>query len=83
MTFLLAICKIFHCSEIRKYIISGEETYENQKKFGKEIYSELKDIDMNGITIDGIHHNIDVVSSCDWKAAACIEGMTDWVVNKN
>ena len=64
-------CKNNNCND---YFISGDETYQNQKKYGKEIFDELKDIDTNGIVILGVWHMIDVVSSCDWKAAACIEG---------
>ena len=58
-------------------LFEGDENYENQKKFGKQIFDELKDIDRNGLVIDGIWHEIHVSSSCDWKAAACIEGNYD------
>ena len=57
------------------FLFKGDETYENQKKFGQQVFDELKDIDRNGLTIDGIWHEIHVSSSCDWKAAACIEGI--------
>ena len=52
----------------------GDENYENIANFGKPIFDELKDISPNGIVIEGVRHTIDVVSSCDWKAEATIEG---------
>ena len=54
--------------------LTGEENYENIRDFGQQIFHELKDISQNGMTIEGVHHDIDVVSSCDWKAEALIEG---------
>ena len=43
-------------------------------KYGKKTFAELEELDKNGFYFNGIHHQIDVVSCCDWKAAACIEG---------
>ena len=54
---------------------TGEENYENIRDFGQPIFEEMKDISANGIVFQGVHHEIDVVSSCDWKAEAIIEGM--------
>ena len=55
-------------------ILIGEENYANEKEFGKPIFDELKDISQHGLTIDGIRHEIDVISCCDWKVQATIEG---------
>ena len=44
-------------------------------KYGKEIFEELQNLQMNGIIIANHHHEIKVVSCCDWKAGACIEGI--------
>ena len=54
--------------------VVGVENYENQMKYGKKTFAELEDLNQNGFHFNGIHHQIDVVSCCDWKAAACIEG---------
>ena len=56
------------------FLIKGVENYVNQMKFGKKTFAELEDINQNGFKFHGIHHEIDVVSCSDWKAAACIEG---------
>ena len=55
--------------------ILGIENYDNQMKYGKKTFDELEEIHRNGFTFEGIHHDIDLVSCCDWKAAACIEGL--------
>ena len=43
-------------------------------KYGKETFCELEYVNENGFIFQGIHYDIQVVSCCDWKAAACIEG---------
>ena len=43
-------------------------------KYGKRTFAELEHINANGFEFEGIQHQIDLVSCCDWKAAACIEG---------
>ena len=53
---------------------SGDETYNNQMKYGKEVFEELNELQQNGFDFEGIHHDIKIVSCCDWKAGACIEG---------
>ena len=53
----------------------GEENYENQLKFGQEIFHELDNINDTGYYFHGIHHTIQVISCSDWKAGACLEGM--------
>ena len=60
-----------------KHLLSneGEENYENQLKFGQEIFHELENINDTGYYFHGIHHTIQVISCCDWKAGACLEGM--------
>ena len=55
----------------------GQENYDNQKKFGGETFAELEDLNENGLYIKGIHHQIEVVCCCDWKAGACLEGKMD------
>ena len=57
------------------YHYSGQETYENQAKYGKVIFEELNTLQESGITFDGFWHKIELVSCSDWKAAACIEGI--------
>ena len=39
------------------------------------MFMELEDLRNCGYYFEGIHHTIDVVCCCDWKAGACIEGM--------
>ena len=53
---------------------AGVENYENQMKYGKKTFQELEYVNTNGFAFEGILHRIDVISCCDWKAAACIEG---------
>ena len=55
-------------------LIAGVENYENQMKYGEKTFAELEDINRNGFSFNGIHHQVDIISCCDWKAAACIEG---------
>ena len=57
------------------FLILGIENYDNQVKYGKRTFAELEELDRNGFKFEGVHHEIDVVSCCDWKAAACIEGL--------
>ena len=54
--------------------ISGDEDYKNIQRFGKPIFDDLKELSENGLLIEGVNHNIDVVCSSDWKAQATIEG---------
>ena len=56
-------------------LYEGEESYDNQIRFGKETFKELQTIDKTGYYFEGIHHQIDLVCCCDWKAAACLEGL--------
>ena len=44
-------------------------------KYGKKTFAELNHINQHGFSFHGIHHKVDVISCCDWKAAACIEGL--------
>ena len=60
------------------YFFPGAETYENQLKYGKEVFQELREIQENGFDFQGVHHDIKIVSCCDWKAGACIEGQYIW-----
>ena len=55
-------------------IFQGAETYENQLKYGKEIFEELQNLQSTGYFFRGCHHEIHIVCCCDWKAGACIEG---------
>ena len=55
---------------------TGAESYDNQLKYGEEVFMELKNIQDNGFQFEGIHHDIRILSCCDWKAGACIEGFT-------
>ena len=41
----------------------GAETYENQIKYGKEIFMELQDIDCNGLSLEMF------IMKCPWYAA--------------
>ena len=52
----------------------GSETYESQLKYGKEVFQELQELQEHGFVFGGIHHDIKIISCCDWKAGACIEG---------
>ena len=52
----------------------GDETYENQAKYGSQTFAELLDLNMNGYMIEQQHHEIRVISCSDWKASSCIEG---------
>ena len=53
----------------------GDEMYENQMRFSKRTFAELDKIKRDGYLFQGVHHEIDVVFCCDWKAGACIEGL--------
>ena len=53
---------------------TGPENYENQIKYGKEVFEELKELQENGFNFFGSYHDINIVCCCDWKAGACIEG---------
>ena len=53
---------------------SGDENYDNHLKYGKEVFEELTELQRTGCDFEGIHHEIKVISCCDWKAGACIEG---------
>ena len=55
-------------------LLTGIETYENQKKFAKIVFDELQEIQRNGLIIEGVMHDIELVCCCDWKASAIIEG---------
>ena len=57
-----------------RFFLSGNEDYDNQRKYASAIFSKLGIIRRKGLVIDGKIHDIDVVSCCDWKAAACIGG---------
>ena len=46
-------------------------------KYGKKTFAELNHINQNGFKFNGVHHKVDIISCCDWKAAACIEGSVD------
>ena len=61
---------------------TGAENYENQEKYGLETFEELMDLNTNGYVIEGEHHDILVVSCSDWKACACIEGITELIIHK-
>ena len=52
----------------------GEESFENLQKYGHVIFKELQDIDENGMYFQGIHYEIKVTCTCDWKAATILEG---------
>ena len=60
---------------VSHFFFQGQETYENQMKFGKETFEELERINAEGYYFEGFHHSITVVCCCDWKAAACLEGV--------
>ena len=60
--------------KFNNFSLSGDEDYENIGRFGKPIFDDLKDLSQNGLVIEGVNHNIDVVSSSDWKVQATIEG---------
>ena len=38
---------------------------------------------MRDLSLEEIHHEVQVVSCCDWKAAACIEGVVKHVDESN
>ena len=57
------------------FMFTGEETYENQVKFGTETFQELEHLDEEGYSFQGIHHKVNVICCCDWKARACLEGL--------
>ena len=54
---------------------SGDESYENYKKFALDVFTQLEDLNNNGFNIDGVHHKMDIKCTCDWKASSCIEGL--------
>ena len=53
----------------------GVENYENQLKYGSEVFQELNDLQRTGYVFDGYHHEIKIVCCSDWKARACLEGL--------
>ena len=55
-------------------LLIGDENYINQKEYGERIFKELQDFAEEGVEINDIHHDIELVSACDWKGAVCIEG---------
>ena len=55
----------------------GDENYENLQMYGNPTFNELHDIMENGLNIRGVFHSIEVVSCCDWKAAACLDGKSE------
>ena len=55
--------------------ILGEENYENQKKYGSEVFKQLNDLKRKGCFFQGKWHKIDLVCCCDWKCGALIEGL--------
>ena len=55
-------------------MIVGSENYENQIKYGAEVFKELQELQSTGFNFYGIQHEIKVICCCDWKAGACIEG---------
>ena len=52
----------------------GDESYDSLKENASQTFRELESLDKLGIFIDGVHHDIKVISSSDWKAGCCIEG---------
>ena len=46
-------------------LFTGAENYENQMKYGKEVFQELKELQANGLMFDRIHHEIKIISCCD------------------
>ena len=52
----------------------GAENYENQLKYGAEVFEELKNLQRTGYIFEGYHHEIKVICCSDWKAGACLEG---------
>ena len=55
-------------------LITGDENYDNQVKYGQEVFHQLHEIQQNGFHFEGVLHAIKVICCCDWKAGACIEG---------
>ena len=52
----------------------GAETYDNQVKYGKDVFEELMYLQEHGFKFEGVHHDIKIICCCDWKVGACIEG---------
>ena len=44
---------------------TGKENYENQMKYGQEVFHELEYLNENGINLQGIEHKITVLSCSD------------------
>ena len=40
---------------------SGDETYDNQMKFGKNTFIELEELQNFGYDFQSIHHQIDII----------------------
>ena len=57
--------------------VLGDENYDNQVKYGADTFLALEQIKSEGFLFGGVHHKVDVVCCCDWKAGACIEGSLD------
>ena len=49
--------------------------------FGKKTFAELEQLKRNGYYFQGVHHEIEIVFCCDWKAGACIEGLNSATSN--
>ena len=64
----------------RLCILLGSETYDNQLKYGNETFKELELISKTGWYFENIHHSVDVVCCCDWKAGACLEGTQSTII---
>ena len=67
-------CVIIGNVKLNENTFVGQENYDNQLKFGAKTFSELDELRVSGYHFNGIHHQIDTVCCCDWKAGACIEG---------
>ena len=50
--------------------MSGDENYENYKRYALETFKQLEDLNENGFTIGGILHKMKLKCTCDWKASA-------------
>ena len=56
------------------HLFLGDESYENYERHAGPVFQQLKELQDNGFEIDGIHNEITVIHTSDWKAAACIDG---------
>ena len=55
-------------------VSTGDESYDNYQKYATDIFEQLNDLQQNGIDVQGVAHQILLLHSSDWKAAACIDG---------